>query len=338
MDEHCPECGNEIYTPFTYCNACGWEKKVKEKSKVKKKSKEERTPSKKKSKKKSIKEEMKKSKKKTEKIEEEGKSRKKHTEEVGAPLKITCKCGGVIRIKSLKRPLKFNCPDCGKRGVLKGPGPELSTKKRKPKKESSKKMKGQTKKKSMSYDEELNKEEFDGNEFTDEEYDEEDIEEFEDIEELKESKLRKRIQPEREIDRRRHKEKMKRRDSCPDCGEKLSKTGNCPSCGYPVKSKPKDKSNYETISSKQKKPKFRPPESAYVVKPVKGKCTYCKSQHIRYFDDGSGRCSNCGKEFTWGGGSTRIHKKEYFCQRCRKPLEYIEEYKEWYCYNCNEYA
>ena len=35
------------------------------------------------------------------------------------PLKIRCKCGGVIRVKSSKRPIKIKCPDCGKTGTLK---------------------------------------------------------------------------------------------------------------------------------------------------------------------------------------------------------------------------
>jgi molecular chaperone DnaK len=35
------------------------------------------------------------------------------------PMKIRCKCGGQIIVKSSKRPLKIKCPECGKTGTLK---------------------------------------------------------------------------------------------------------------------------------------------------------------------------------------------------------------------------
>jgi molecular chaperone DnaK len=37
----------------------------------------------------------------------------------GKPLKIRCKCGGEIIVKSSKRPIKIRCPECGKTGTLK---------------------------------------------------------------------------------------------------------------------------------------------------------------------------------------------------------------------------
>jgi molecular chaperone DnaK len=37
----------------------------------------------------------------------------------GKPLKIRCKCGGQIIVKSSKRPIKIKCPECGKTGTLK---------------------------------------------------------------------------------------------------------------------------------------------------------------------------------------------------------------------------
>jgi molecular chaperone DnaK len=37
----------------------------------------------------------------------------------GKPLKIRCKCGGEIVVKSSKRPIKIKCPECGKTGTLK---------------------------------------------------------------------------------------------------------------------------------------------------------------------------------------------------------------------------
>jgi molecular chaperone DnaK len=37
----------------------------------------------------------------------------------GKPLKIKCKCGGEIVVKSSKRPIKIKCPSCGRTGTLK---------------------------------------------------------------------------------------------------------------------------------------------------------------------------------------------------------------------------
>ena len=28
----------------------------------------------------------------------------------------------------------------------------------------------------------------------------------------------------------------------------------------------------------------------------------------------------------------------YYCKECGNPLTYIEKYKRWYCYSCEEYA
>jgi hypothetical protein len=38
---------------------------------------------------------------------------------MGKPKTITCKCGGKIVIKSSKRPIKIECPECGRTGTLK---------------------------------------------------------------------------------------------------------------------------------------------------------------------------------------------------------------------------
>jgi predicted RNA-binding Zn-ribbon protein involved in translation (DUF1610 family) len=316
MDDHCPECGNEIYMPYTYCNACGWEKKEEDEEKVEKKKKGGKSTSKKKSKMEAKK----------------GSKKKEKTEEMPVkPLKITCKCGGVIRIKSKKRPLKFKCPDCGKRGELKGPEPVISKTKEKPKK---------SKSKSKSYSQESEDEEFG-------EFDEFDEFEEDEVEEAKKVKPEKR--PKSDFERKeRPKPRPKPRPKARPRARPRERPRERSREG--LRERPKEKpgerrserSKERPVSTakkpRRKKPKFEPPESAYVVKPVKGKCSSCNSRNLRFFDDGSGRCTNCGKEFSWGGGSSRIQKKEYFCQRCRKPLEYIEEYKQWYCYNCNEYA
>ena len=135
---------------------------------------------------------------------------------------------------------------------------------------------------------------------------------------------------------------MEREEYCPDCGLVLSETGECSNCDFGTrkKSSGKDKDPYSSGKSKSRhrRPNDEPPKSAYVVKPIKGKCSSCGSKNLRFFDDGSGRCTNCGKEFSFGGESSRIQEKEYYCQHCRKPLEFVEEYERWYCYSCNEYA
>ncbi len=102
MEQNCPECGNEIYKPYNYCNACGWEKSEEEKEKEKQK--KEKTSSKKASKKEPT--------GKGKKLKKEGEPKK--------PMKIRCKCGTVIKIKTSKRPLKIKCPKCGRSGTLKG--------------------------------------------------------------------------------------------------------------------------------------------------------------------------------------------------------------------------
>jgi len=36
-----------------------------------------------------------------------------------------------------------------------------------------------------------------------------------------------------------------------------------------------------------------------VEKPTEGICSQCKSESLDFFDDGSGRCMNCGRTFRW---------------------------------------
>ena len=42
MGENCPECGNEVYAPYTYCSSCGWEASGKEKARAETKLRQER--------------------------------------------------------------------------------------------------------------------------------------------------------------------------------------------------------------------------------------------------------------------------------------------------------
>ena len=106
MEENCPECGNEIYKPYKYCNACGWEKEE-----------EKRTTE-----------------GKTDRTQSEKESKKEIKEKPKKPFKIKCKCGETIIIKSSKRPIKIECPSCGRKGTIKAPvkteenDPEIPTK------------------------------------------------------------------------------------------------------------------------------------------------------------------------------------------------------------------
>ncbi len=36
-----------------------------------------------------------------------------------------------------------------------------------------------------------------------------------------------------------------------------------------------------------------------VDKPSEGKCSECGSENLQFFDDGSGKCPDCGRTFTW---------------------------------------
>lgn len=37
----------------------------------------------------------------------------------------------------------------------------------------------------------------------------------------------------------------------------------------------------------------------WVTKPTKGKCAYCGSDLLEFYDDGTGICLNCGRTFSW---------------------------------------
>jgi predicted RNA-binding Zn-ribbon protein involved in translation (DUF1610 family) len=429
MDEHCPECGNEIYKPYNYCNACDWQKKDKQEKKGKKGKKGKKDKKGKTGRKGKMKVEHKEGYEDNEEDEEfeewedlseedyeeyedsedyeerdveedeeeydefpnrrkgrpgrekrkDMKPKKKGKKDLKAglkPMKITCKCGGIIKITSSKRPLKFRCPDCGKSGMLKGtkkkkPEPESQVGMRKPSQKidkpgrkrgrrrepgrardyDGKGRKGMGKSRSGEFgkrfeedgekEEEENEYEYEDEHYHDHDRDHEghgpylEKEKFEDfagykikhrVRKSKKTKSDKgpsnriesdsELSVEKEHSSRKTPSHAKRRPEAPPDGIKTSKGGK----------------------GKRKRPKYEPPKKADVVKPVKGRCTSCGSRNLRFFDDGSGRCADCGRGFSFGGDSSRIQKKEYHCKRCREPLEFIEEYDRWYCYSCNEYA
>ena len=286
-NEQCPECDNEIYKPYKYCNACGWEKgeeEEKEGEEEKKKSKSKKGPKK-----------------------DVGKEKK--------PLKIKCKCGASIKVKSEKRPLKIKCPNCGRSGTLKAPKEPSVEKPPKPKK-SEKSSPPRHK-----------------------------------IERPSEKKLEKKhdLKPKKRPGRekakgptgpkRREHARRAAKDSeeeyCPDCGTRLGMTGLCPKCGY--RSGPGPGYTPKDSRADRKKQKHKPPKGAKAVKPKKGVCSKCDSKNLRLYDDGSGRCSDCGREFRWDGGASRLQQDEYECRKCNDLLEWIEQYERWYCQSCEEY-
>lgn len=107
-DDRCPECFNDIYKPFTYCNSCGW---------VKSEDDEKKKPSKK---------------GKKDKLGKK-KGKVKPSKETTVPCP---KCGGKVPVESEKRPLKIECPKCGTKGTLKAkPGEKEEKGDKKEKKE-----------------------------------------------------------------------------------------------------------------------------------------------------------------------------------------------------------
>jgi hypothetical protein len=293
MEENCPECGNEIYKPYKYCNACSWEK---EEEKPKKDAKSKKPHPDKKSKK-----------------EYEGKPKK--------PMKIKCKCGESITIKSSKRPIKIECPSCGRKGTIKAPAKTKEMEPTKPaKSEPSKERVGGKPSKRRARD-------------------------FQ-----REQDRRSEHETEEPLRRRGPKSKKKERKSlepedlvekyCPECDTRLSVTGSCPNCGYRGRGKGRGVefigepwADNEGASSL----KYQPPEDTQAVKPRKGICSQCGSNSLRFFDDGSGRCGSCGRHFRWDGGPSKVQDDAYMCNNCGEQLKYINEYERWYCHECDEY-
>ncbi len=62
-------------------------------------------------------------------------------------------------------------------------------------------------------------------------------------------------------------------------------------------------------------------------------CSKCGSQIT---DDGP-TCPNCGAELEQSQQND-IASEEHLCSTCGDELEYITTYKQWYCYNCQEYV
>jgi len=149
----------------------------------------------------------------------------------------------------------------------------------------------------------------------------------------------------------------------------------------------------------------RPVRGRYRDKPTSGKCSQCASYSVEFHDDGFGECLNCGHDFEWdrpkGAGkdvkkSARREQEESYsdrrggrgrgrdedemysdrgrrgrdedemysdggrrgrdeddmysdrgrrarpepeekCRYCGDALEYVPQYKRWYCHTCREY-
>ncbi len=298
--KHCPECGNEIYKPYEYCNACGWEKGEGEEEELKEVEAEGKA--KKKGKKKE----------KEEKVKTKAAAEKK-------PIKIKCKCGASIKVKSTKRPLTIECPKCGRKGTIKAPPttekPDKAKKPEKPKKPEKTPTPKQEAQRPL------------------------------DKKGKKRSDLKSKSRPDKIPGKKggapkKHERPKRDREKfeeeyCPDCGTRLGMTGLCPKCGY--RSGPGPSYGAREATGGRRKSKHKPPKGAREIKPKKGICSKCNSKNLRFYDDGSGRCGNCGREFRWDGGASRMQEDEYECQKCGDLLEWIEDYQRWYCHTCEEY-
>lgn len=301
-EDTCPDCGNEIYKPYTYCNACGWEKgEEEEEEKEEKKGKKAKKDKKAKGKK------------------EPKEEKKKETK----PLKIKCKCGATIKVKSSKRPIKVECPECGRTGTIKEPAKPEKEKISEPEKEKLKKSKGKEEKRKGKKPQEKSAKKS--------------KERAEEDKKRKKGKVPGPADPKtpKTKDRMRRKVEDTDEDYCPECGTRLAVTGVCPNCGYRAGPGRAYKAPDDVKHKKGKK--HKPPKGARSVKPKKGICSKCNSKKLRFYDDGSGRCSDCGREFRWDGGASRVQEDEYECPKCGELLEWIEDYQRWYCYKCEKY-
>lgn len=155
MAVKCPNCKNDLYSPFKYCDSCGWEaegkdlKKAEKLAEKKRKKKEEELESKRKE---MTEKYLERERKLGREIPENDKNRdfedldddefkdifgdfdddededdydeapkKKGKSKKSEPegVMIPCKCGNMIQVVSPKRPIKITCPKCGRGGTLK---------------------------------------------------------------------------------------------------------------------------------------------------------------------------------------------------------------------------
>lgn len=432
--DSCPSCGNEIYAPYVYCNACSWEAKGKQKREIEREVERERSsklrkekgrrepsrrnkrdrdeewepvpseePPRRKGRRRpsedeyedwSAKSSRKGSRRKGKRRAREDKyedwapapSRKRsgrgrrreappeeEYEEWEAPrerrrppkrakpMEIPCKCGGTIVVKSNKRPINIECPECGRTGTLKSAPPEEPE----PSEDHGRRPPRRSTRAQKEYEEQL----WGGRE-----------------EEVK---------------------------YCDSCGTRLSRDDFCPRCGTRREAHTRKFVSYDQPYSEPygspydqpyEHPYSEPPESQdypyereekggffgrrrkparepVAKKPRKGKCKDCGSKNLQFYDDGTGRCPNCGRTFQWhdkgprggrpdyeeeprggrdrdkdrgrgrrGGGRKKPQPSpppsaadydqpadEFYCPECGLPMRYIPEYQQYYCDYCKEY-
>ena len=63
------------------------------------------------------------------------------------------------------------------------------------------------------------------------------------------------------------------------------------------------------------------------------KCSECGE----LADEDATICHNCGKAFS-NSAQDQQGPNKYYCDVCHEELEYITTYKQWYCYNCQNYV
>ena len=324
----CPKCDNEVFRPYTYCSACGWTATEKEIAKMKDlaaKQDSDNSEDLEKKRRLMTKEYLKREKdkgrpvppKKTSRsddyeiddddfkeifgdVEEEEEEVKKE-EKPKEGIKFPCKCGNMIKVTSPKRPIRISCPKCGASGTLKKDPPNA------------KKFK---------------------------------IGQEEDAPKKKEG-----VCPKCGAD-------GKGAKFCPECGEKMPKKEpkpdkppppedeTCPKCGADAKGiKFCIECGAKIPQSSGSNDEDRPPGM-----PTKGKCSQCQSTELKFYPDGRGKCPDCGRKFRWDKKKDAespppeprspppADKRPPRCRSCKNRTEWIEEYKRFYCADCNLYV
>lgn len=110
----------------------------------------------------------------------------------------------------------------------------------------------------------------------------------------------------------------------------------CPKCGQPLKEERGNeyvecficKTKVELPKTEQSIPPAQPIQQQIVQKPTQGFCLQCRGTNLTFNDDGSGKCNNCGRVFSWK------QQQQYWqqiyqprCFRCNNP--YLQYFPNW---------
>jgi len=319
----CPKCDNEIFRPYTYCTACSWTATEKDTAKMKKlaaNEEQDKLEDLETKRKKMTKDYLKREKEKGRPVPPKKESKydkydiddddfkeifgdfdEQEEEKEDKPtegIKFPCKCGNMIKVISPKRPIRISCPKCGASGTLKKDPPNA-------------------KKYKIGGDDEE-----------------------------RPSDGKEGLCPECGAD-------AKGAKFCPECGGKMPKkepkaqkppppAETCPKCGAEAKGV-KFCIDCGAKITRGEGGEDRPPGM-----PTKGKCSHCQMTNLKFLPDGRGKCPDCGHKFRWdkkkeNGPSSEANpplpdRRPPRCRSCKNRTEWIEEYKRFYCPDCNLYV